>query len=79
MTFSELQLMINAHRKTQGLPIKQIPEQIRLYEDQVSKYQKQRDQAIKDRKTPQEITDIDKLLEPAKRRLQHEIQKYQGR
>lgn len=79
MTFSGLQTMINAHRKAQGLPVKPIPEQLRSYETQVQTHQTQRDQAIKDKKTPQELADIDKLLEPAKRRLQHEIQKYQGR
>jgi len=79
MTFSELQTLVNAKRKAQGQPVKQIPDTIKTYEDQIAKYQAQRDQAIRDKKTPKEISDIDKLLEPAKRRLQHEIQNYQGR
>lgn len=79
MTFSELQTMINAQRKANKLPVKQIPDTIKIYEDQITKYQAQRDQAIRDKKTPQEIADIDKSLEPAKRRLKHEIEKYQGR
>lgn len=79
MTFSELQTLVNARRKAQGLIVKPIPEVIKTYEDQVVRYQMQRDKAVKDKKTEQEISDIDKLLEPAKRRLQHEIQKYQGR
>ena len=79
MKFSELQMMINARRKAQGLTVKQIPDAIKSYEDQVAQYQTQHDQAIRDKKTPQELAAIDKLLTPAKRRLQHEIEKYQGR
>lgn len=79
MTFSELQTLVNARRKAQGLPVKPLPDSIKIFEEQIVRYQAQRDQAIKDKKTLQEISDIDKSLEPAKRRLQHEIQKYQGR
>lgn len=79
MTFSELQTLVNAHRKAQRLPVKPLPESIRQFEDQVRQYQAQRDRAVKDKKTPLEIADIDKSLEPAKRRLKHEIEKYQGR
>lgn len=79
MGFSETQKMINARRKSQRLPIKEIPPDLINYEDQVQKYQAQHDQAVQQGKTRQEIVEIDKLLNPAIRRLKHEIEKYQGR
>ena len=79
MTFSEIQGLINARRKAQGLTVRPIPEEIKTFEALIAKYQQQRDQAIKDKKTPQGIADIDRLLEPAKRRLDHAIKNYQGR
>lgn len=79
MKFSELQSLINARRKTQGLPVKTIPQDIINYENQVATYQAQHDQAVQQGKTPQEIADIDKLLNPAIRRLKHTIETYQGR
>jgi hypothetical protein len=79
MRFSELQTIINAHRKAQNLPIKTIPEAIKAYEDQVERYQAQYDAAVQAKKTGQDLAEIYKLLDPAKRRLKHEIEKYQGR
>jgi hypothetical protein len=79
MTFSELQTIINAHRKARGLTVKPIPQDITNLENLIKKYQNQYDQAARELKTPQELTDINRLLEPAKRRLRQEIEKYQGR
>ena len=79
MRFSELQTIINAHRKAQNTPIKPIPEAIKTYEAQVERYQAQYDAAIQAGKTDPELAEIYKLLDPAKRRLKHEIEKYQGR
>jgi hypothetical protein len=79
MKFSELQTLINAHRKAQGIAVKPIPEAIKAYEDQVERYQAQYDAAVQAKKTGQELAEIFKLLDPAKRRLKHEIEKYQGR
>ncbi len=79
MRFSELQTMINARRKAQQLPTKEIPEEIKNLEQQIDKYQAQLDQATKDGRPVTEIVAIQNLLNPAKRRLQQEINRYQGR
>ena len=78
MKFSELQTLINARRRAQGLEVKPVPQDLISYENQVQQQQTRLDQATREKKPLQELAAIEKLLVEARRRLQHAIERYQN-
>lgn len=78
-TFSEFQNMVNLRRKSQGLPIRPIPDEIKTLEQQIQRYEKVREQAKEDGQDEEFYKELDKHVNPLKRRLRSLIQTYQKR
>jgi hypothetical protein len=77
-TWSEFQAIVNKRRSAVRVPVKEIPEEIRVLEAQITKYEKVRKLAQEAGEDREFFAELDRRVNPLKRDLRRAVKKFRG-